>query len=118
IGNAPYSGISSNMTEQAQHLVDAYKSVDGIPLNERKLWLQDDYVKFIRIMETGIQHARAGVIGEITNHGYLNNPTYRGMRRSLMQTFEKISVLDLHGNANLNEVAPDRSKDENVFDIM
>jgi predicted helicase len=118
VGNPPYAGISANMTETAQRLVEPYKLVDGKPLNERKLWLQDDYVKFIRIGQVTGEQARTGVLGYITNHSYLNNPTFRGMRRSLMQTFEKIRVLDLHGNANIHEVAPDRSKDENVFDIM
>ena len=117
IGNPPYAGISSNMTEKAQRIVDAYKFVDGGALNERKLWLQDDYVKFIRKAQTIIDSSEVGVFGYITNHGYLDNPTFRGMRRSLMETFQWLCVLDLHGNANKKEEAPDGSEDKNVFDI-
>jgi len=117
IGNPPYAGISSNMTEYAQRIVDAYKIVDGGALNERKLWLQDDYVKFIRKAQTTIEAARVGILGYITNHGYLDNPTFRGMRQSLMGTFPRLRVLNLHGNANKKEQAPDGSEDKNVFDI-
>ena len=117
IGNPPYAGISSNMTEDAQHIVDAYKFVDGAALNERKLWLQDDYVKFIRKAQTTIEAACVGVFGFITNNGYFGNPTFRGMRQSLMATFPRHQVLDLHGNANKKEQAPDGSEDKNVFDI-
>ena len=117
IGNPPYAGISSNMTEHAQQIVDAYKIVDGQALNERKLWLQDDYVKFIRTAQTTLEQAGTGILGYITNHGYLDNPTFRGMRQSLMNTFPRVRVLDLHGNANKKEQSPDGSQDKNVFDI-
>jgi predicted helicase len=117
MGNPPYAGISSNMSESAQRIVDAYKMVDGEALNERKLWLQDDYVKFIRFGQMTIEHAHTGVLGYITNHGYLDNPTFRGMRQSLMETFPRLRVLDLHGNANKKEQSPDGSEDKNVFDI-
>jgi hypothetical protein len=117
IGNPPYSGISSNMTDYAQRIVDAYKMVDGGALNERKLWLQDDYVKFIRTAQTIIESTKVGVFGYITNHGYLDNPTFRGMRQSLMETFSRLCVLDLHGNSNKKEQAPDGSVDKPVFDI-
>jgi type I restriction-modification system DNA methylase subunit len=117
IGNPPYAGISSNMTEQAARIVDAYRIVDGAPLNERKLWLQDDYVKFIRRAQTTIETARLGVLGYITNHSYLDNPTFRGMRQSLMGTFECIRLLDLHGNTTKKELSPDGSDDKNAFDI-
>lgn len=117
IGNPPYSGISSNMTEHAQRLVDSYKIVDGGALNERKVWLQDDYVKFIRNAQTTIESTGVGILGYITNHGYLDNPTFRGMRQSLINTFPRLCVLDLHGNANKKERPPDGSEDKNVFDI-
>jgi Type ISP C-terminal specificity domain len=117
VGNPPYSGISSNMSEQAQRIVDAYRFADGAPLNEKKVWLQDDYVKFIRMAQTTIDRADVGILGYITNHGYLDNPTFRGMRQSLMGTFLRLFVLDLHGNANKSEQSPDGSEDKNVFDI-
>ncbi len=117
IGNPPYAGISSNMSESAQKAVDAYRVVDGAALNERKLWLQDDYVKFIRKAQSMIDLTTVGVLGYITNHGYLDNPTFRGMRQSLMRTFQRLCVLDLHGNANKKERSPDGSGDKPVFDI-
>ena len=117
IGNPPYAGIASNMTEYAQHIVDAYKVVDGAALNEKKLWLQDDYVKFIRKAQMLIDQTGVGVLGYITNHGYLDNPTFRGMRQSIMNTFPHLRLIDLHGNTTKNEQSPDGSDDKNVFDI-
>ena len=117
IGNPPYAGNSSNVSEYAQRIVDAYRFVDGVALNEKKLWLQDDYVKFIRKAQTAIDNTNIGVFGFITNHGYLDNPTFRGMRQNLMRTFQRLRVLDLHGNANKKEQSPDGSEDKNVFDI-
>ena len=81
-------------------------------------WLQDDYVKFIRFAQWKIDQAGEGVLGFITNHSYLDNPTFRGMRQSLMQSFDEIYLLDLHGNSLKKEKCPDGSKDENVFDIQ
>lgn len=80
--------------------------------------LLDDYVKFIRFGQWRIEQTKQGILALITNHGYLDNPTFRGMRRSLEQTFDQIYVMDLHGNTKKKEVAPDGSKDENVFDIQ
>ncbi len=75
-------------------------------------------MKFIRFAQWRIEQTGYGILAFITNHGYLDNPTFRGMRQSLMQTFDDIYVLDLHGNAKKKETAPDGSKDENVFDIQ
>lgn len=117
VGNPPYSGISSNMTEYGQRIVDNYKIVDGQALKERKLWLQDDYVKFFRVAQTILECVQIGILGVITNHSYLDNPTFRGMRQSIMSTFPSIQILDLHGNANKKEMTPDGAGDQNVFDI-
>lgn len=94
-----------------------YYFVDGNPLGEKKIWLQDDYVKFIRFAQWKIQQNGFGIVGMITNHSYLDNPTFRGMRQSLMNTFNEIYILDLHGNSIKKETCLDGSKDENVFDI-
>ena len=118
IGNPPYSGISQNNGAWIAGLIEDYKYVDGVHFGERKHWLQDDYVKFIRFAEHMIEKNGEGVLGFITNHGYLDNPTFRGMRWHLLKTFDKIYVLDLHGNSNKHEVTPDGSIDKNVFDIM
>lgn len=118
IGNPPYSGISQNNGKWITGKIEDYKYVDGVHFGERKHWLQDDYVKFLRLAEHMIEQNGEGVLGFITNHGYLDNPTFRGMRWHLMQTFDRIHVLDLHGNSNKKEVSPDGAPDKNVFDIM
>ncbi len=119
LGNPPYSGHSANKGEWARQLVERYKTVDGKPLGEKNpKWLQDDYVKFLAFGQWRIERTGQDVLGFITNHAYLDNPTFRGMRQSLMSTFTDIYVLNLHGNAKKKEVAPDGSKDENVFDIQ
>jgi len=118
LGNPPYSGISANMGKWITGLIADYRYVDGKPLGERNpKWLQDDYVKFIRFAEWKISQVEKGVIGYITNHSYLDNPTFRGMRQHLMKSFDEIYVLDLHGNSLKREKCPDGSSDENVFDI-
>lgn len=117
IGNPPYSGISQNNGSWISGKIEDYKYVDGVHFGERKHWLQDDYVKFLRFAEHMIEKNGEGVVGFITNHGYLSNPTFRGMRRHLLDTFDKIWVLDLHGNANKGERTPDGFADQNVFDI-
>jgi predicted helicase len=118
LGNPPYSGISSNKGDWITEQIETYKYVDGEHFKERKHWLQDDYVKFIRFSQWKIDEAGEGVLGFITNHSYLDNPTFRGMRQSLMNSFDEIYILDLHGNSLKKEKAPDGSKDENVFDIQ
>jgi len=118
LGNPPYSGHSFNTGDWIRGLIDDYKQVDGKPLGERNpKWLQDDYVKFLRFAQWKIDQAGEGIVAMITNHGYLDNPTFRGMRQSLMQTFDTIHILNLHGNSLKKETAPDGGKDENVFDI-
>jgi len=118
LGNPPYSGHSTNKGDWITEQIENYKMVDGKPLGEKNpKWLQDDYVKFIRFAQWKIDQAGQGVLGFITNHSYLDNPTFRGMRQSLMNSFDEIYILDLHGNSLKKEKAPDGSKDENVFDI-
>ncbi|MCK4360107.1 MAG: N-6 DNA methylase, partial [Bacteroidales bacterium] len=114
LGNPPYSGISSNKNEWTERLLkedidgaQSYYTVDDKPLGEKKLWLQDDYVKFLRFAQWKIQKAGKGIVGMITNHSYLDNPTFRGMRQSLMKTFNEIYILDLHGNSLKKETTPD-----------
>jgi len=118
LGNPPYSGHSSNTGEWIQGLIDDYKQVNGEPLGEKNpKWLQDDYVKFFRFAQWKIEQAGRGIVGMITNHSYLDNPTFRGMRYSLMRTFDDIYIFDLHGNSLKKETGPNGSLDQNVFDI-
>lgn len=81
-------------------------------------WINDDYVKFIRYAEQFIEKNNTGILAYINNHSFLDNPTFRGMRWHLLNTFDKIYIMDLHGNAKKKETSPDGSKDENVFDIQ
>ncbi|MBL8907272.1 MAG: N-6 DNA methylase [Rhizobiales bacterium] len=127
-GNPPYSGHSKNKGEWITRSIDGYKFTTEIddagrefqkPLGERNpKWLNDDYVKFIRFAQLKMDVVDAGIVGIITNHSWLDNPTFRGMRQSLMRTFEQIYVIDLHGSTKRKERAPDGSEDENVFDIQ
>ncbi|MEY5000402.1 MAG: hypothetical protein RLZZ211_438 [Bacteroidota bacterium] len=118
IGNPPYSGISSNNGKWISKLIDDYKYVDGVHFNERKHWLNDDYVKFLRYGQHYIEKNGQGVLAFINPHGFLDNPTFRGMRWHLLKTYDKIYTIDLHGNSKKKETAPDGSADVNVFDIM
>lgn len=119
IGNPPYSGHSENKSEWVGGLVKDYYFVDGLPLGEKNpKWLQDDYVKFIRFSQWRIDKTGTGILAFVTNHGYLDNPTFRGMRQSLANSFNWIRILDLHGNSKKKETAVDGTKDENVFDIQ
>ena len=124
LGNPPYSGHSANASRKdgkltwIGKLIEEYKQVDGKGLGERNpRWLQDDYVKFIRFGQQRIHKTGAGILAFVTNHGYLDNPTFRGMRQQLMNDFTDIYLMDLHGNSHIKERAPDGGADENVFDI-
>ncbi len=127
VGNPPYSGESKNKGPWIRAAIGGYKftfetNEAGLevrkPLGERNpKWLNDDYVKFIRFAQLKMDAVEEGVVGVITNHSWLDNPTFRGMRQSLMRSFEQIYVLDLHGNAKKKERSPDGSDDQNVFDI-
>ena len=120
VGNPPYRGESINKGDWIMGLMEAYKKEPGgyEKLRERNSkWINDDYVKFIRLAEHMLEKNGEGVLGFITNHGYLGNPTFRGMRWHLLKTFDKIYVLDLHGNARKRERTPKGKPDKNVFDI-
>lgn len=119
LGNPPYAGHSANKGKWIKDLIQPYFKVDGKDLGERNpKWLNDDYVKFIRFAQQKIENTGYGVLAFISNHSYLDNPTFRGMRQSLMTTFDNIFLLDLHGNSKKKEKCPDGSKDNNVFDIQ
>ncbi|MYB79295.1 MAG: N-6 DNA methylase [Acidimicrobiia bacterium] len=127
VGNPPYSGHSANDGRWIRDLLrgcnredpENYFVVDGNPLGERNpKWLNDDYVKFLRFAQWRISRTGEGILGFVTNHSYLDSPTFRGMRQSLMNTFDEIRILDLHGNAKRSERTPAGGTDENVFDIQ
>ena len=120
IGNPPYSGESANKGEWIMNLMEDYKKEPGgkEKLNERNpKWINDDYVKFLRYGQHFIEKNGSGVLAFINPHGFLDNPTFRGMRWNLLKTYDKIYTIDLHGNAKKKETSPDGSADVNVFDI-
>lgn len=115
IGNPPYSVSSSNKGEWIQELIKDYKK----GLGERNIQpLSDDYLKFIRFAEYFIEKNKSGIVAMITNNSFLDGIIHRQMRKHLLETFDDIYILDLHGNSKRKEKAPDGGKDENVFDIQ
>ena len=128
VKNPPYLAESEHKGEWITKLLrgldgdiptEDYFEVDGRSLDERNSKaLNDDYVKFIRFAQWRIERTGYGVLAFISNHGYLNNLTFRGMRQSLMKTFDTIYILDLHGNKRTNEQPPDGGTDGNVFNIQ
>lgn len=114
IGNPPYSVSSTNKSEWIQTLIADYKK----NLNERKINLDDDYIKFIRYGQHFIDKNGSGVLAYISNNSFIDGITHRQMRKNLLESFDKIYIIDLHGNTKKKEVCPDGSLDQNVFDIM
>lgn len=121
IGNPPYKGESANKGKWIMDLMEDYKKE---PNSDQRLkeknpkWINDDYVKFMRYSQHFIEKNGEGILAFINAHGFLDNPTFRGMRWQLLHTYDKIYVLDLHGNAKKKEKTPNGGKDENVFDIQ
>jgi predicted helicase len=115
LGNPPYSVSSSNKSEWIEKLTADYKK----DLNERNIQpLSDDYIKFIRFGQHFIDKNGSGVLAYISNNSFIDGIIHRQMRKHLLESFDKIYILDLHGNAKKKEVCPDGSPDQNVFDIM
>jgi len=141
-GNPPYSGHSSNTSEVhfkvpkklksgeiifvnkkkdtwIGNLVKDYFKIEGVGINEKNpKWLQDDYVKFIRFAQYKIEQTGHGIVAIVTNHSFLDNPTFNAMRYNLLKTFDQIRIIDLHGNTRKKENTLEGTKDENVFDIQ
>ncbi|GHV22355.1 DNA methyltransferase [Planctomycetales bacterium] len=127
MGNPPYSGESQNVSinkkntafSQIEKLLADYKREPaGGQLQERNpKWLNDDYVKFIRLAENFVERNETGIVALVNNHSFLDNPTFRGMRRHLLNSFDQIFILNLHGSVKKKEVAPDGGKDEGIFNI-
>lgn len=114
LGNPPYS----NFGQQNRHpwilnLLEDYKR----GLHEKKLNLNDDFIKFVRWAQWRIEQTGSGIIGYITNNVYLDGLTHRRMRQCLLETFDEIYIVNLHGSAKKQETTPDGGKDDNVFDI-
>jgi type ISP restriction-modification system protein/N-6 DNA methylase len=135
LGNPPFSSLSTNTNDWIARLVRGddeirgYIRANGQQLGERKTWLHDDYVKFIRLAQWHVEEASAGIVGFVTNHGYLDNATFRLMRHELLRVFPHIQIVDLHGNRKKHECPPTLARsasegsavsairDENVFGL-
>ncbi|HEX3529607.1 MAG TPA: type ISP restriction/modification enzyme [Thermoanaerobaculia bacterium] len=117
IGNPPWSGHSENASPDIDDLLEkSYARVDGERLGERNAkWLKDDYVKFFRFGQSKIEENGEGILCLVTPHGYLDSPTFRGMRQSLLETFDELYFLDLHGNKRKREQCANGGSDDNVF---
>lgn len=113
IGNPPYNISSNNKNDWIQNLLDDFK----LGLDEKKLNLDDDYIKFIKYAQSLVSTAGEGIVAYITNNSYIDGVSHRRIRESLLETFEQIYIFDLHGNVMKQEKCADGSKDENVFDI-
>jgi predicted helicase len=115
IGNPPYSVSSNNKSPWIEKLTADYKN----DLNERNIQpLSDDYIKFIRFGQHFIDTNGEGLLAYISNNSFIDGIIHRQMRKNLLETFDKIFILDLHGNSKKQEVCKDGSPDQNVFDIM
>jgi hypothetical protein len=114
IGNPPYSARTLNRGQWISNLIDIYKQ----NLTEKKINLDDDYIKFIRFGQYLIERKQSGVLAYITNSSFLEGVTHRSMRRDLLRAFDKIYILDLHGDSKQNSVSSENTDDRNVFDIM
>ncbi|MBR3091284.1 MAG: N-6 DNA methylase, partial [Bacteroidetes bacterium] len=120
LGNPPYNNNSKNHDEWIEEKIQDYKLEPNSnkKLLERKLNLDDDYVKFIRLGEYFIERNKCGIVAYINPHGFLDNTTFRGMRWDLINTFDKIYTLNLHGNLRKQEKTAENTIDQNVFDIQ
>jgi predicted helicase len=115
IGNPPYSVSSSNKGKWITNLIKDYKT----GLEDRNIQpLSDDYIKFIRFAEHFVEKNKSGIVAMITNNSFIDGIIHRQMRKHLLEIFDKIYILDLHGNSKKKEKVPDGGKDENVFNIM
>lgn len=116
LGNPPYSVSSENKSEFIEGLMEDYK--EDVRAERNIQPLSDDYIKFIRFAHWKIEQAGKGVLGFITNNSYLSGIIHRGMRRKLLEVFDEIYVVNLHGSSRIGEKTPEGGKDENVFDIQ
>jgi predicted helicase len=115
IGNPPYNRTSNNASKFIVKLLDDYRK----DLNERNLVpLDDDYIKFIKYGQHYIDKNGEGILAYISSNSFVDGVTHRQMRKNLLETFDKVYILNLHGNVKKREKCPDGSTDQNVFDIM
>jgi predicted helicase len=121
VGNPPYSSLSTPRHGWIESLIQSpeqgYMHVDGRPLGEKKHWLHDDYVKFLRLAQWHLEQSGRGVAALVTNHGYLQSASFRGLRASIIRCCGAIEIVDLHGGAKSGSRTLANGRDENVFGI-
>ncbi|GAA9698246.1 DNA methyltransferase [Helicobacter pylori] len=116
--------LKNIQTQKESSSKDALKALKSLhskyKLQDEKnpKWLLDDYVKFMRFAQNKIESLGHGLFGFISNNAFLDNPTFRGLRHSLLECYDELYILNLHGNARKKEKTPQGAKDENVFNIM
>ncbi|GAA9075896.1 DNA methyltransferase [Helicobacter pylori] len=113
-GDKSVKSTNKDALKNLKNLHSKYKLQD----ERNPKWLLDDYVKFMRFAQNKIESLGHGLFGFISNNAFLDNPTFRGLRRSLLECYDKLYILNLHGNARKKEKTPQGAKDENVFNIM
>ncbi|MEA2074979.1 MAG: type ISP restriction/modification enzyme [Euryarchaeota archaeon] len=116
LGNPPYSVSSENKSDFIKHLMEDYKK--DVKQERNIQPLSDDYIKFIRFAHWKISQTGKGIFGYISNNSYLSGVIHRGMRKELLETFDEVYILNLHGSSRIGEKTPEGGKDENVFDIQ
>ncbi len=122
IGNPPYNIMSGNLSDEQIQLVEPFRYVDGNKIKEKGMLqfeknINNDYIKFIALAERILRKTGYGILGFVTSHGYLKSSSFRGLRSHLLDSFDRVYVLDLHGNSEIREVPPADITDENVFEI-
>lgn len=127
VGNPPYASLATTTNRWIADLLHGnhggrggernYFGIDGKSIGEKKTWLHDDYVKFMRLLQYRVDQAGTGCMGIITNHGFLDNVTFRAMRYELLNQFDFVSLVDLHGNLKKRERTPAGGIDQNIFEI-
>ncbi|WP_305861742.1 type ISP restriction/modification enzyme [Helicobacter pylori] len=113
-GDKSVKNTNKNALKALKSLHSKYK----LQKEKNPKWLLDDYVKFMRFAQNKIESLGHGLFGFISNNAFLDNPTFRGLRRSLLECYDEFYILNLHGNARKKEKTPQGAKDENVFNIM
>ena len=108
IGNPPYFNGKS---QAKSDVIDAEIKIINENLHEKKTNNQDLYLKFMVFATRRIKTNGQGVVGIIVNNSWLYGITRRLMRKYFFDTFHKIYVLNLHGDADRKD------PDKNIFDI-
>ena len=120
VGNPPYSVGQKSANDDAQnesypHLesrIAATYAKNTKATNKNALY--DSYIKAFRWASDRIDPDNGGVIGFVSNAGWLDGAAMDGMRHCLEQEFSSIYVFNLRGNARTSGEVRRKERD-NVF---